>query len=295
MLYDTETELTEAVVRSFDATPDLRLREIMVACVAALHDAVRAVRPTAQEFQLALAFLREAGMHCTDKHNELVLLADVLGVSTLALLLQESGDSHATDSALLGPFYRNNSPETECGGSIVRSPTPGAPMRFTGLVSDAGGQPIENAIIDVWHAAPSGAYDIQDSGQADMNLRGRLRSDKSGMFCFQSVVPSGYPVPTHGPTGVLLRATRRVPFRPAHIHLLFYKAGFATLVTQHFVDTPEALSSDVVFGARRSLIGTMSEAVPTAIGPGSVSRPVEVESTFSLQHGTAHWPEAPIA
>ena len=44
--------------------------------------------------------------------------------------------------------------------------------------------------------------------------------------------PAGYPVPTHGPTGALLRAQGRHNFRPAHVHFLIYKPGFKTITSQ---------------------------------------------------------------
>jgi protocatechuate 3,4-dioxygenase beta subunit len=50
------------------------------------------------------------------------------------------------------------------------------------------------------------------------------------------------------PVGDLLRAQLRHPYRPAHLHVLAYKLGFKTLITQVFVDDDEHLKSDVVFG-----------------------------------------------
>ncbi len=49
-----------------------------------------------------------------------------LGVSTLVCLLN-NGNNGATETTanLLGPFWRLDSPRTENGGSIIRSPTPG--------------------------------------------------------------------------------------------------------------------------------------------------------------------------
>jgi hypothetical protein len=69
------------------------------------------------------------------------------------------------------------------------------------------------------------------------------------------VRPAGYPVPTHGPVGGLLRAQRRSPFRPAHIHFMASKPGFKTLVTQVFADDAEHLDNDVTFSVIQSLVG----------------------------------------
>ena len=49
-----------------------------------------------------------------------------LGFSTLICLLNNGNNGQTETTAnLLGPFWRMNSPRTENGGSIVRSPTPG--------------------------------------------------------------------------------------------------------------------------------------------------------------------------
>ena len=85
--------------------------------------------------------------------------------------------------------------------------------------------------------------------------RGRFVTDANGQFRFRSVKPAGYPIPTHGPTGDLLRAQHRHNFRPAHLHFLAFKPGYQTLITQIFVNDDEYLRSDVVFGVTRSLIG----------------------------------------
>ena len=122
-------------------------------------------------------------------------------------------------------------------------------------ITDPEGRPIPGVEVDVWQASPVGLYENQDPDQADMNLRGRFLTDEDGRFWFRSVKPAGYPVPTHGPTGELLRAQRRHPYRPAHLHVLGYKPGYRTLITQVFVDDDERLQSDVVFGVTRHLIG----------------------------------------
>ena len=69
------------------------------------------------------------------------------------------------------------------------------------------------------------------------------------------VRPAGYPVPTDGPCGELLRAQQRHPNRPAHLHFMVSKPGHKVLITQVFADDDENLESDPVFGVTRKLIG----------------------------------------
>src|SRR4029079_14896669 len=143
-----------------------------------------------------------------------------------------------TQANNLGPFYRAGSPRCANGESIVRSPTAGSPLAFHGWVKDMAGKPIPGAEVDVWQSSPKGLYENQDPTQAQMNLRGPLVTDAGGRFSFRSVKPAGYPVPTDGPTGVLLAAQKRHNMRPAHLHFLIHKPGFKTIVSQ--VDIPAA-------------------------------------------------------
>jgi hydroxyquinol 1,2-dioxygenase len=53
----------------------------------------------------------------------------------------------------------------------------------------------------------------------------------------------------------MLRATRRHPWRPAHLHFMVKAPGFQTLVTHVFRKGDPYLDSDAVFGVRESLVG----------------------------------------
>ena len=101
-----------------------------------------------------------------------------LGVSTLVCLLN-NGNNGATETTanLLGPFWRLDSPRTENGGSIVRSPTPGPELFVNAWVKDRDGKPVAGAEVDVWQSSTEGLYENQDPTQADMNLRGKFTTD----------------------------------------------------------------------------------------------------------------------
>jgi protocatechuate 3,4-dioxygenase beta subunit len=82
-------------------------------------------------------------------------------------------DATETEAALPGPFWRDNSPATPNGGSIVRAPPPGPALFVDCCIADAAGRPIPDVEVDFWHASPVGLYQNQDPSQADMNLPGR--------------------------------------------------------------------------------------------------------------------------
>jgi protocatechuate 3,4-dioxygenase beta subunit len=289
--------VTDVVLAAMSRTPSPRLREVMAAFVRHLHAFAREVRLTQDEYDLAIDFLNRIGKTTTDTHNEGMLFADAVGLSTLVVLMNNGGKGPTeTAAALLGPFWRDNSPLTPNGGSIVRSPTPGAELFAKLRITDPDGRPIQGVAVDVWQASPAGFYENQDPEQADMNLRGRFYTDEDGRFWFRSFKPAGYPVPTHGPTGELLCAQQRHPYRPAHLHFLGFKSGYKTLITQVFVDDDERLESDVVFGVTKDLIGHYlhHDASETPPAPDVKAPWYTLEYSFVMQPGEAKRPIPPI-
>jgi len=166
----------------------------------------------------------------------------------------------------------------------VRSPTPGAGLHFRGSVRDLDGRAIAGAEVDVWHSSPVGLYENQDATQAEMNLRGRFTTDAHGAFSFRSVKPAGYPVPTDGPTGALLRAQERHNFRPAHLHFLIHKPGFKTIASQVYDPGDPHLETDSQFGVTRALIGDFQKN----------GDEYSLAFTFTLEPGESWLPRAPI-
>ncbi len=215
----------------------------------------------------------------------MILLSDLLGVSTLVTMLNNTQGKGETDPALLGPFYRAESPRYAHGDDIARDPGGGVPLTVHGRVTGIDGKPVAGALVDVWQASPVGLYENQDPSQPDRNLRGLFEADADGRFHFRTVRPAGYPVPTDGPCGEMLRAQDRHPYRPAHIHFMISKEGYRTLITQVFADDANAIASDVVFGATPALSGNF---VPQAGGG------VRLDYNFVMQPGTKRIPKAPL-
>jgi protocatechuate 3,4-dioxygenase beta subunit len=290
-------DVTPIVLRAMSGASNARLKTIMEAFVQHIHAFAREVKLTETEYDVGIDFLNRIGQATHDSHNEGILFADAIGFSTLVCLLNNGNDGATeTAAALLGPFWRANSPRTENGGSIVRSATPGPELFVNCEVVDVAGKPIEGVEIDVWQSSPVGLYENQDDTQADMNLRGKFTTDAAGRFWFRSVKPAGYPVPTSGPVGELLRTQNRHPYRPAHVHFLGLKPSYKTLITQVFVDGDERLESDVVFGVTRTLIGEYRQhdqgEPPPAAG---VSAPwYTLNYRFVMENGEAILPKPPI-
>ncbi|MGZ9719522.1 dioxygenase family protein [Rhizobium miluonense] len=294
-IIEDQDAVTDVVLDAMSRTPNERLNEIMAAFVRHMHAFAREVKLTEEEFEFGVDFLNRIGQATHEAHNEGILFSDAIGFSTLVCLLN-NGQNGATETAaaLLGPFWRLHSPATENGGSIVRSDTPGSALFANCRITDPDGKPLANVEVDVWQASPVGLYENQDPDQADMNLRGKFRSDVDGRIWFRSVKPAGYPVPTDGPVGELLRAQLRHPYRPAHLHFLCYKPGYKTLITQVFVDEDRHLKSDVVFGVTRHLVGDFQQGSGPAPTPGVEGPWFRLTYDFVMEPGKAKLPKPPI-
>lgn len=295
MIIENHKHLTEVALATMQRTPDPRLREIMTALVAHLHQFVRDVKLTEAEFQMALALVNRIGQLSNDTHNEASVMAGSLGVSPLVCLLN-NGDNGATETVqnLLGPFWRMGAPRVENGGTLLRSPTPGPVLYVHGEVVDRAGAPVAGADVDIWHSSPVGLYEQQDPEQAEMNLRGMFTTTQDGRFWFRSVKPAGYPLPVAGVVGDLLRAQGRQHFRPAHLHVMVVKPGFKTLISQVYDSEDPLLDNDPQFGVTRALVGNFARQdgpAPDADVTGPWHR---LEFTFVLEAGESRLPRPPI-
>lgn len=295
MFIEAEQDVTPAVLAAMQRTTDPRFKEIITSLVKHLHAFAQEVRLTEAEWERGIGYLVELGQRTNDVHNEAILASDSIGLSTLVCLMNNGQNGNTeTAAALLGPFWRMKSPVTPNGGTIVRSPTPGPVLLADIAVKDANGNPLPGVEVDVWQASPVGMYENQDATQADMNLRGKFTTDAEGRFTFRSVKPAGYPVPTNGPVGELLRVQLRHPYRPAHVHFLLFKPGFKTLVTQVFVDDDEHLESDVVFGVTKKLIGEFRKETGNAPAHDVIGEWYSLHYTFHMEPGESVLPTPPI-
>ncbi len=117
-----------------------------------------------------------------------------------------------------------------------------------------GGEPVPHATVEVWQADADGNYDVQYAHLAHAQARGVLKSGLDGKFHFRSIRAEAYPIPTDGPVGEMLRASKNHPWRPAHLHFMIKADGYETLITHVFRDGDQYLDSDAVFGVRQSLV-----------------------------------------
>ena len=252
--YFTEDDSAEVVIgRTADGT-DERLRHVVSVIVRKLHEAVKEIEPSQDEWFKAIMYLTETGHKCDDWRQEFILLSDVLGVSMLVDAINSRRPTGATENTVLGPFHVADAPELEMGTNICLDGK-GEPMFVHGVVRDVEGNPMEGVKIDVWQANDEGFYDVQQKGiQPDFNLRGVFRTGPDGRYWFKAVKPKFYPIPDDGPVGQLLANLGRHPFRPAHFHYILEKDGYDRLTTHIFDPDDPYIHSDAVFGVKESLM-----------------------------------------
>lgn len=250
-----DTELTAAVIQSFESTPDPRVKFLLTELVKSLHDFVRRTDLTFEEWAYAIDFLTRTGQKCTPTRQEFILLSDVMGVSMLVDAVNHRERDGATETTVLGPFYVGEHRPLPHGADISAD-MKGEPMFVRSRVTDLAGKPLAGVPVDVWHADEDGFYDSQKPSYEAQgpSLRARFVTDADGRFFFRTILPCSYPIPTDGPVGEMIVQTKRHPMRPAHVHFLVNAKGYEPLITHVFIEGDKYLDSDVVFGVKDDLI-----------------------------------------
>jgi protocatechuate 3,4-dioxygenase beta subunit len=100
-----------------------------------------------------------------------------------------------------GPFYPDHLPlDTDNDLIIVNdsvSPAVGEITHLTGRILDAKGDPIRNALVEIWQVDGHGVYLHSGSGggKRDSNFQGfgRFLTGSSGEYYFRTIKPVSYP------------------------------------------------------------------------------------------------------
>ncbi|MEM8843433.1 MAG: protocatechuate 3,4-dioxygenase [Pseudomonadota bacterium] len=137
---------------------------------------------------------------------------------------------HPTPAEVKGPFYplagqKDKDFDLTRIGDTNKTAS-GQHITVIGCVLNANGEPVEEAMVDIWQANAAGKYAHSfDSNPApvDSNFQGWaiVSSGKRGEFKFKTVYPGAYPA-SHNWT------------RPPHIHFKIFKQGYKELITQMY-------------------------------------------------------------
>lgn len=272
----TKDNITDTFKGYMAEDMDPRMREIMGSLVQHLHDFARETNLTHDEWRQGIAFLEGCAAIETEDRHEFVLASDVLGLSSLVDMLHSRDD--ATSSSVLGPFHVSGAPPLAVGGDMKRH-FGGPVLLAEGVIRDTSGNPIPNAVIDIWQTAPNGLYASQDEEQDTYSFHGLMTVGSDGRYAFTTVKPVEYTVPSDGPVGAILNACGRHPWRPSHLHYIVTAPGYRTLVTEVFPDDDPYLDQDTVFGVREGLIMSY-ETKPVSDFPSGMALSGKVAEPF---------------
>ncbi len=152
--------------------------------------------------------------------------------------------SRQTPSQTVGPYFAYGLTPQLYGrrgiasNVICTDVTPGERIRIKGRVLDGAGQPIEDAMIEVWQADAKGRYahplDAREPGDREAAFRGfgRTGTSPEGEFSFTTVKPG--PVPGPGNT-----------LQAPHLNVTVFSRGLLThAYTRIYFDDEQAANDD---------------------------------------------------
>ena len=173
-----------------------------------------------------------------------------------------------------GPFYPNKLPlDTDNDLLIVNdgiTPAVGEVTYLTGRILDARGNPVRNALVEIWQADHHGAYLHSGTSNADKRDThfqgfGRFLTGSTGEYLFRTIKPVPY------------------PGRTPHIHFLVKPKGREKLTTQCYIkDHPGNARDGVLRGIRDP---KARESVMVAFNPLEGSKIGELTARFDIVMG----------
>jgi protocatechuate 3,4-dioxygenase beta subunit len=173
-----------------------------------------------------------------------------------------------------GPFYPDKLPlDTDNDLLILNdaiTPGVGTITHLTGKILDAKGDPIRNAVVEIWQCDANGAYLHTKSGNRDTrdgNFQGfgRFLTGSTGEYYFRTIKPVPY------------------PGRTPHIHYQVKVRGKDKFTTQCYVKGEPGNARDGIFNSIRDVKARESLLVDFA--PIKESRIGEVAASFNVVLG----------
>lgn len=178
-----------------------------------------------------------------------------------------------------GPFYPDKMPlDTDNDLIIINdhvTPAVGEITHLSGKILSPTGEPIRNAVVEIWQCDNHGAYLHSQSGNGekrDSNFQGfgRFMTASNGEYYFRTIKPVKY------------------PGRTPHIHFMVKKGTKKLLTTQCYIKGESANERDGVFRGIRD--PKARESVIVAFEPMKGSRINELTAKFDIVLGKT--PEA---
>jgi chlorocatechol 1,2-dioxygenase len=221
-----------------------------------VYDIIKAIRElidrhdvTHQEYLKAQQFMLS---FLSAKEYEIPLMLDIFFDATIHDVEMKHRKGSVTNTQ--GPYFKPDCP-TVTHELKTLADKAGEAILLEGAVTDLSGKPIKGAEMFVWHSDPEGSY----SGFCDYMpksdyYRGRVEIPADGKYSLRTTMPHAYTIPHDGPTGVLLKAMGRHPWRPAHVHYIINADGFHQHVTQVYFAGDKYNDTDCAESVRPDLV-----------------------------------------
>jgi protocatechuate 3,4-dioxygenase beta subunit len=173
-----------------------------------------------------------------------------------------------------GPFYPNKMPlDTDNDLLIINdamTPAVGEITHLEGRILDAKGDPIRNALVEIWQVDNNGAYlhtgtSNKDKRDANFQGFGRFLTGSTGEYYFRTLKPVPY------------------PGRTPHIHFKIRRAGKELLTTQCYIKGHEGNAKDGIY--KRITDDKARESVTIDFAPIADSRIGELSAKFDIVLG----------
>lgn len=183
-----------------------------------------------------------------------------------------------------GPFYPDKLPlDTDNDLLVITNsitPAVGEITYVSGKLLSSAGEPVRNALIEIWQVDNKGSYihkDGENTGGRDSQFQGygRFLTDSKGQYYFRTIKPVAY--------------TLQGQFRAPHIHFIVGRNGKRILTTQMMIKGHEANSQDFVLAANRDRSSLDTILVDFKPMPGSAIG--ELTADFDIVLGKS--PEIP--
>ena len=173
-----------------------------------------------------------------------------------------------------GPFYPNRLPlDTDNDLLIINdeiTPAVGTVTHLGGRILDSSGEPVRNALVEIWQVDNNGAYLHERSANHDARDRnfqgfGRFLTGSSGEYYFRTIKPVPY------------------PGRTPHIHFAIKTKGREPFTTQCYIKGEPGNERD---GILRSIRDPKArESIIVEFAPVKQSRIGELAANFDVVLG----------
>ena len=173
-----------------------------------------------------------------------------------------------------GPFYPDKLPlDTDNDLLVINdalTPADGEITWLNGRILDAHGEPIRNALVEIWQADNHGVYlhcGSDNAGKRDGNFQGfgRFLTGSSGEYQFRTIKPVPY------------------PGRTPHIHFAVKTKGRDKFTTQCYIQGEPGNDRDLVLKSISDSKARNSVIIPFA--PLKASRAGELTARFDIVLG----------